>query len=203
MARAPSSIAHEKVLKSVLELVADHGIDATSMDAVARRSGVSKATIYKHWADKEALMLEMLAWVSGLNDRPAFDSGNIRADIVAVLAHKPKDNSEWRERVTPHIVSYGAAHPAFGLAWRQMMMEPPRRELRRLIDEAVAAGELVAGLDMDAALALLLGPVLYWHIFRKNQKEKADVRPLATAVVDAFWAAFGTGRRAAARRFRR
>ena len=57
MPRTRSASAHQKVLKAALELVAEHGIDGTSMDAVARESGVSKATIYKHWADKETIKI--------------------------------------------------------------------------------------------------------------------------------------------------
>jgi len=70
MPRTRSASAHQKVLKAALELVAEHGVDGTSMDAVARESGVSKATIYKHWADKDALLLEMLTDTSGLHTRP-------------------------------------------------------------------------------------------------------------------------------------
>ena len=49
------------VLKAALRLFLEQGFGATSMDAIARRSGVSKATVYNHWNDKEALLLEMLA----------------------------------------------------------------------------------------------------------------------------------------------
>lgn len=189
MARTQSASAHQKVLKATLELVAKRGIDATSMDAVARESGVSKATIYKHWADKEALLLEMLGWVSGLKERPAFDTGHTRADIVAVLTYRPRANAEWRESITPQFAAYGATNISFGIAWRHMVMEPPRRELRLLLQAGIERGELVAGLDMEMALALLLGPMLYWHIFLK--KESGDSKALAEGIVAAFWSAFG------------
>src|SRR5215468_10574578 len=101
MARSPSAAAHKKVLKAALELVAEHGIDGTSMDAVARESGVSKATIYKHWADKEALLLEMLAEASGLHSRPKFDNGATRNDLVDLLSYRPPEDREVRERLLP------------------------------------------------------------------------------------------------------
>ena len=67
MARARSTEAHEKVLRAALELFGERGIDATSMDAIARASGVGKATIYNHWADKEALLMEVMVMIHGLN----------------------------------------------------------------------------------------------------------------------------------------
>jgi AcrR family transcriptional regulator len=191
MARTRSASAHEKVLQATLELVAQRGIAATSMDAVAQQSGVSKATIYKHWEDKQALLLEMLAWVSGLKDRPAFDSGDTQSDIAAVLAYRPKEHADWRERINPQFVAYGVTNPSFGFAWRNMVMEPPRRELRHLLLRGIQKGELVATLDIEAALALLLGPILYWHIFRKQQPQPGSLSPLAEWVAGAFWKAFG------------
>ena len=103
MPRTRSATAHHKVLHAALQLVAERGVDATSMDAIAAKSGVSKATIYKHWADKDALLLEMLAEINGLHSRPEFDSGATRADMVAVLSYRPPENRDMRERVMPQF----------------------------------------------------------------------------------------------------
>jgi hypothetical protein len=65
MVRPRSIEAHEKVLNAALALFAERGIEATSMDAISQASGVSKATIYNHWADKEALLLEVMLMVNG------------------------------------------------------------------------------------------------------------------------------------------
>ncbi len=194
MPRTPSASAHQKVLQAALELVAEHGIDGTSMDAVARESGVSKATIYKHWADKEALLLEMLAEASGLHSRPNFDSGDTRGDMIAVLSYRPPENAAVRERILPHIVAYSARNRTFGLTLRKMATEPAMRELRSLIERGIRKRELKPKLNVELALGLLLGPMLYWHIFHKGQEAPVDFRPLATGVVDAFWKAFGTAR---------
>ena len=189
MPRTRSESAHKKVLRAAVELVSARGVDATSMDAIAAKSGVSKATIYKHWADKEALLLEMMSSLAGLDSRPAFDSGDTRADMVAVLAYRPKGNARTRERITPHFVAYSASHAEFGNAWRHKAMEPPRRELKRLIQQGIAKRELVAEIDFEIASAILLGPILYWHIFLRHSTD--DPKALAHAVVEVFWRAYG------------
>jgi AcrR family transcriptional regulator len=192
MARTRSETAHRKVIDAALELVADRGVEGASMDAIAAKSGVSKATIYKHWEDKDALLLEMIAVLNGLRSRPTFDSGDTRADMVAVLAYHPEENADMRERILPHFVAYSAANKKFGNAWRNRVMEPPRRELTHLIQQGVAKGELASGLENDLCLALLLGPILYWHMFLRINK--ADPQALAQGVVDVFWKAFGLKR---------
>jgi AcrR family transcriptional regulator len=176
-------------LDAAMQLVAERGIDATSMDAIAAKSGVSKATIYKHWTDKDALLLEMVAVANGLHTRPTFDTGDTRADIQAVLAYRPPEHVEMRERIMPHFAAYAHSNVNFGIAWRNMVTEPPRRELRRLIESGIEKGELTPGLNVDHSLALLLGPLIYWYIFARQKTD--DPSSLAACVVDTFWRAYG------------
>ena len=153
MARTRSASAHQKVIDAALELVAKHGVNATSMDAIAKTSGVSKATIYNHWAGKDALLLDMMAEVHGFHARPKFDSGNTRADMAAVLAYSPPDHAGLRERIMMHFVAYSASNAAFGMAWRNMVMEPPRRELKHLLMSGIGKEELSPDLDLNLELA--------------------------------------------------
>jgi AcrR family transcriptional regulator len=189
MPRTRSASAHQKVLDAALELVAERGVEATSMDAVARQSGVSKATIYKHWKDKDALLLEMMAEVHGIHRRPVFDSGDTRADLVAVMSYRPPENSDVRERILPQFVAYASSNPGFGMAWRKMVMDPSLRELKRLLKQGIKKGEFPRDLNIDLALALLLGPMIYWRVLLKGTT--FEMQGLAEDVIDAFWRAFG------------
>ncbi len=188
MPRTRSASAHRKVLEATLELASECGVDGASMDAIAGRSGVSKATIYKHWADKEALLLEAMAEVNGLHARPTFDTGQTRPDMVAVLSYQPPEHADMRKRIMPHFMAYSARNVSFGNAWRDMVMDPPRRELKHLMERGIKKGELTRKLDVDLSLALLLGPIVYWHVFLR--KTVQDPMSLAEGVVDAFWKAF-------------
>src|SRR5271170_2234828 len=120
MARHRSKEAHDRVLRAALDLFGERGIDATSMDAIAQASGVSKATIYNHWPDKEALLLEAILFVNGLDREPEdVDSGDICQDIGTVLSRKPPDEFEQvRTRMMPTLIAYSAVHQEFGKAWR-------------------------------------------------------------------------------------
>jgi AcrR family transcriptional regulator len=193
MARTRSASAHQKVLEAAIELIADRGVDTTSMDAIAAASGVSKATIYKHWADKDTLLLEVLSEINCLDRRPKFDTGRTRADMLAVLSYRPQERRETRERIMPHFIAYSARNLEFGLAWRNRVMEPPRRELRHLLKLGIAKGEISPKPDIELSLALLLGPMIYWHVFLKKSDEKKsedDPKHLGEGVIDAFWRAF-------------
>jgi AcrR family transcriptional regulator len=201
MPRSPSASAHKKVLDAAIILIAKQGIETTSMDAIAKASGVSKATIYKHWTDKDALMLEVMAVVNGLHLRPDFDSGDTRADLVDVLAYRPQEHAKTREQIMPHFMAYASHNHEIGMAWRNMVMDPPRRELRHLLKLGLTRGEVIPELDVDLSLALLLGPIIYWFVFLRKAEE--DPRRLAEGVVDAFWRAFSLPNRKAAAKSRK
>ena len=189
MARPRSAHAHCQVLDAALRLFAERGIEATSMDAIAEASGVSKATIYKHWPDKDALCLEALVHLLGPDQpRPACDSGDVRADLVAVLSYQPpRQRPDLRMRLMPHLWAYAARNTSFGEAWRARVFEPQRAQLAQLLERGVARGQLPRGLDRGLALALLLGPLMYCRMLERMQGVVPEGLP--ERVVAAFWKA--------------
>ena len=150
MARPRSILAHKQVLDAATKLFADQGIDATSMDGIAAASGVSKATIYKHWPDKDKLALEVLSYVHGGNkDVPVFNSGDTRADLIAQLKYQPTpDRTEIKERLMPHVIAYSARNRVFGAAWRKTVVEKQRAALGKILERGVKERELTEELGL-------------------------------------------------------
>jgi len=189
MARTRSTDAHNRVLEAALELFIERGIETTTMDALASASGVSKATIYKHWPEgKEPLLMELLLVVVGIEDAiEEQDSGDLFTDLARVLNDKPRHaRPEDQKRLMPQMVAYSATHQHFGDAWRSRVMEQPRRRIRRILTAAIDDGRLPKGMDMNICFALLLGPIMYKHIFGRhmespNETGKAGQSILGTA----------------------
>ena len=167
MSRGLSARAHNKVLESATELFAERGLDATSVDAIAAASGVSKATIYKHWTDKDALCLGVLLHIHELDDGPPeVDSGDLKADLIAFLRYEPsRKKAAILKRITPHLIAYSARNEEFGRAWKTRVMDRARSGLKRLLRRGISQGVFPASLDEDLGVALLLGPMMYRHIF--------------------------------------
>jgi len=191
MARPRSREAHERVLRAALDLFGTRGIDATSMDAIAHASGVSKATIYNHWTNKEAMLMDVMLMIHGADgDMEEIDSGDARRDLITVLSRRPPDEFEdARVRMMPGMVAYSALHREFGKAWRHRVMEPARIQLKRILGSGIERRQLPASLNLDAAMALLLGPLLYVKVFG-GECPGADFE---TLVVDTFWRAHSAG----------
>jgi AcrR family transcriptional regulator len=200
MARPKSAQAHKKVLDAAVHLFSERGIDATSMDSIAEVSGVSKATIYKHWQDKDALCLEVMGHLHGLDEEPpVFDSGDLRADLIAQLRYQPAaDRQALREKMTPHMIAYASRNRAMGAVWRARVVEPARLALTDILKRGEKRGLLRHGIDPEIGIALLLGPMIYRRVFLSKADGKGP-KDLEIHVADAFLAAFGTQTRKAPR----
>ncbi|MEO7276001.1 MAG: TetR/AcrR family transcriptional regulator [Vicinamibacterales bacterium] len=201
MGRPRSASAHARVLDAAGRLFAEHGIDATSMDAIAEASGVSKATIYKHWPDKGALCLEVMSSLHDVEPAPAFQpSGDVRTDLVAFLGRQPpKPRTELRSRLMPHLMAYAVRNPAFGQAWRQQAIDPPRLQVIALLKQAIADGRLSPEIDLEAQAVGLVGPMMYRTMLRLTGGQPFD--HLAQVVVSTLWQAYGRpARRVASRK---
>jgi AcrR family transcriptional regulator len=192
MARQRSEQAHIRVIEAAATLFAEMGLESASMDAIARASGVSKATIYRHWPDKDTLCLEVMLYLHGLDkELPVFDSGDLRADIVAQLRYDPaEDRKAIRERIIPHLMAYAAHNRVFGDAWRSRILLPVRVSLRALIERGKSRGVLKPDLDPEVGLALLLGPIIYQKIFVYRLGGKVPDQ-MEAHVAQAFLGGFG------------
>lgn len=160
MARPPSAEAHQKVLDAALQLIAERGIDGTSMDAIAQLSGVSKATVYKHWQDKEALCIDV---VSTLREHPPeFDSGNLRQDLIDYLQYLFRfERPERLMKIWPRIIGHAAANPNFALALQEHAFQPRRAQVARMLARGANRGELPPEVDPNFAMDFLIGPIMH------------------------------------------
>ncbi|HEY1766949.1 MAG TPA: TetR/AcrR family transcriptional regulator [Terracidiphilus sp.] len=190
MTRPRSPEAHQKVLRAALALFGERGIEATSMGAIARASGVSKATIYNHWLDKDALLMEIMEMIHGLGRAPEeFDSGDLLTDLTWILTRKPPGEFEAeRTRLTASMIAYSKLNAAFGKAWRGRAMEPARNAIKKALCRGIQRGDLSPDLDFETLEAMLLGPLVYSRIFQSERNAAdPDIGPkIAQAVVRAY-----------------
>jgi AcrR family transcriptional regulator len=129
------------------------------MDAVAARAGVSKATIYRRWSSKEALVLD--AWMACYPVEAVPDTGSLTGDLIA-------HSRQFRDAVTtgvfgrvlPQMVAAARVNEDLAEVFRRLVAER-RARVRVALDRAVERGELSAGVDLELVQDLLIGPLFY------------------------------------------
>jgi len=160
VARTPSATAHKKVLDAAIQLIEERGIDGTSMDAIAQLSGVSKATVYKHWKDKETLFIDVI--VSLADKPPTFDTGNVRQDLVEYLRYLFRvEKSERLMKIWHRIIGHAAGNRNFAIALQQHAFQPRRAQVAEILARGANRGEFPPEVDPNFAMDLLIGPIMH------------------------------------------
>ena len=147
------------ILEATLDELGDTGYGAMTIESVARRAGVGKATIYRHWQGKLDLLGDALETLKRPIAPPT--EGSARERIVGLLEALVDTLGESRwSRCMPALIDAAARdetvqrfHHQFVAARRQIMVD--------LIGEGIAAGELPADLDPVLTSEVLAGPIFY------------------------------------------
>ena len=151
--------ADAAILDATLRLVGSVGLGRLTMDAVAATAGVSKATIYRRWASKEALVLD--AWMACFTDDTIPDTGSLERDLVSILGGL-RDNitKGLLARVLPQMVAASQVNEELARAYRHFVVNR-RRRTNVVLTRAIERGELPAGTDLELAQDMLVGPLFY------------------------------------------
>ena len=160
--RPRSEAAHKAILAAAAELLLDRGLPGVSMDAVAERAGVSKATIYRWWPTKESLALDMLynEWTRVTPQR--YESGSLRLDLLALLiAWSRLASGRPYGRVVAALLMEGRTNPAFSAEYQRRMVEPRREQARAIYAQAIDRGEIPAETNVEVAIDLIYGPLYH------------------------------------------
>lgn len=169
------------ILSATLELVAEVGIAGLTMDAVAVRAGVGKATIYRRWSSKEALMLD--AWMSCVTTPAIPDTGSVQADVVELFQRLDQPlNDEALQRVYPQMIAAAKVNPEVAEAYHVFLAER-RRPMRIVLERAIARGELHPGTDVELVSDLLIAPVVYRWLVTDGVVDDAIIASVVDTVL--------------------
>lgn len=159
--RPRSEKAQRATLAAAAELVLEQGLGAVSMDAVAARAKVSKATIYRWWPNKETLAMDALyhEW-DGIP--VARDTGSLRTDLLGLLRPWARlARQRPYGRVIAALLTEAQTNAEFAGQYRARFVEPRRDQARAVFRRAAERGEMPADTDVELALDLLYGPIYH------------------------------------------
>ncbi|GCD96331.1 TetR/AcrR family transcriptional regulator [Embleya hyalina] len=166
--RPRSEEAERAILHATWRLLAEHrSITGLSVEAVAQEAGVGKATIYRRWPGKEALII---AAIEATEVTPAALAGrSLREDLVSVLDNMRRQAIDNRGDGLMGIVAGEIRnHPELHRRYHEVVVEKRRAILRDLLQRGVDSGELRADLPMEVLMDLVAGPILVRKLVREN-----------------------------------
>ena len=156
--RPRSAEAHAAILRAALELAVAGGLGGLSMEAIAARAGVGKATIYRRWKTKEALFAEAIGSIAVMPDIP--DTGTVRGDLDAASSAAIGRLAPEAFQVIPRLMAEAGDDPALREALDSALLRPRRAAIGEILRRGVARGELREDIDVDIVTEMLIGPLV-------------------------------------------
>jgi AcrR family transcriptional regulator len=169
-------------------LLAERGLAAMSIEEVAARAGVGKATIYRRWPSKGLPALD--AFVTSFREQqPLPDTGTLRGDLLFALR-------AWVRAVTrtpmgpmlAGLIAEAQHDPELRGAWRDRVLEPLRTQHRIMLERAMARGEIPASVNREVVLDLFFGAAEHRLLLGHMPMTEAFIGEVVDVILDGITA---------------
>jgi AcrR family transcriptional regulator len=166
--RPRSEHARVAILSSTLKLLGENGFSDLAIEDVAAHANVSKATVYRWWPNKAALIADAFAGsTTGKLHFP--DTGSVYTDMSQQMRQVVKIFHSRRGRIVSAILGGGQSDRDLIAAFRERFLWPRRREAYATLRRGILRGELRANVDLDLLLDSLYGPIYMRFLIRHDK----------------------------------
>lgn len=148
-----------RVVKATIDTIHEVGLSGLSIDGIAARAGVGKATIYRRWASKDELLVDAVVGVATAGGAP--DTGDIRSDLIAFVTEMRAlmcDSRVWA--VFPWLAGEIAGSTPLGKRYADAVIAPTREQIATVVQRGIDRGELRDDLDVGIAVDMIIGTVV-------------------------------------------
>jgi AcrR family transcriptional regulator len=172
--RPRSEAVNQAILQATLNLLAEAGYPDMSMEAIAARAGVGKATLYRRYTCKDEVVAAAIDDV--LCDPSLPDTGSFWGDMNCLIEEIIEMScSDLGRQTIALLLSTASSSPQFAQIYRTKYIFPRRKELEEIFNRAKTRGEIQADLDASLIFDLIAGSVFYTLIFNA-EAEQVDMR---------------------------
>lgn len=180
--RPRSEQARRAILRSTLQLLGETGFSDFSIEEVAERAGVGKATVYRWWLNKGALIAD--AFAGSTTTKLRFpDTGSLATDMSQQMRQLVKVFSSPQGRIVSAILAAGQEDEELIAAFRERFLMPRRREAYATLRRGMRRGELRKDIDPDLLLDSLYGPIYMRFLIQHARMTPQFVNSLCALVL--------------------
>jgi AcrR family transcriptional regulator len=190
--RPRSEESRQAILGSTLKLLQDKGFPQLSIEAIAAHAGVSKATVYRWWPSKAALVADAFS-VSAEQELQFPDTGSVHKDMRLQMRQVVRVFRSPRGKVVAALLAGGQSDPELIAAFRDRFLWPRRRQAYQTLQRGIDRGELRAGLDKDLTLDALYGPIYMRFLIRHSELNEQFADELCELVLGGTLALHSAG----------
>ena len=152
--------AQKSILSASYDLLLENGFQAVTVDKIAEYAQVSKATIYKWWPNKAAVVMDGFLYAAS-ERLPVPDTGSAYNDILIHATNLTMFLTSREGTIITQLLGEGQFDAGLADAYRARYFHPRRLEARSLLEKGIQRGELKKSIDIDICIDLIYGPIFY------------------------------------------
>jgi AcrR family transcriptional regulator len=174
----PRNVATEQaILAAAYDLLLENGFGTVTVEKIAERAKVSKATIYKWWPNKAAVVMD--SFLSAAMSRlPVPDTGSVINDIVIQVTNLARFLTSREGKVINEFIAEGQFDLKLAEEYRARYFNPRRLDSRHILERGVKRGELKKDLDLELCIDLIYGPLFYRLLVTGEKLDEAFIETL-------------------------
>ncbi len=180
--RKQSVRARTEVLQATRELLLEGGLKAATVDAISTRSGVSKVTIYKHWANRTMVAIDAFAEYMAENV-PIPDTGTARGDMTVHLIHVGEFYASPAGAIYAQLLAQTVNDPDARELLIKRFLEGRRQVARLLWQRGLDRGEVRRDVEVEVAIDVISGAVIFRLIAGHAPLDRIQLEAIADAVL--------------------
>ncbi|GHH88368.1 TetR family transcriptional regulator [Streptomyces sulfonofaciens] len=173
---------HQAVLDATRELLAEGGLPAAGIDAIAARSGVSKVTVYKHWPSRIAVAAEAFGRMMA-GALPLPDTGSAVADLTEQVVRVSAFYASDHGRIFAQLLAACVEDTAGAAYFREYFLADRRAAITTLWQRAVDRDEVRRAIAVDDVIDILFGPLIFRRLTGHYDLTEAHARALAATAL--------------------
>lgn len=172
--------SRERIMAATLDEVVERGYAGLTIESIASRAGVSKATIYRHWPTRAELLSDVFEWAKP----PVFEppnTGSVRSDVISILERLVAIvNGE--SSFLPVLIDAAERDPDLASHHRGHT-RARRQPLVNVLQAGIARGELPPTVDVELLTDLLGAPIMYRRFVSRQGVDHDLVERLVDTVL--------------------
>ena len=174
----------EEILDITFNLIAEYDISGVTVDKVAERAGVSKATIYRRWSSRDVLFRDAMTRLRKMNSNP--DTGSLRADLIILVDELVRFlNGPGTSKVLLSFLNSAVREPELTNLQKDIS-QGARSNYKTAIKRAIGRGELDMKTDVRLMIDMIIAPFLYQGVVEHTRVRSRDIEKIVDKVIASF-----------------
>jgi AcrR family transcriptional regulator len=177
LGRPRSEKTKSDILNASYDLLIEKGFAEITVEKIAEKANVSKATIYKWWPNKAAVVMD--AFLNAINlDLPVPDTGSTMEDMFLQVDNFVKFLTSKKGSVLTEIIAEGQYDSKLADIYRMAYFTPRRNISKQILERGISRGELREELNLEVSIDLIWAPVFYRLLITGEKIDAAFIKAI-------------------------